>query len=321
VDVLADMIRCSSFREDDVAREKQVIEEEIGMYEDTPDELVHDLFAQTIWQGHPLGRPVLGTRETVNALSRQDILAHFAATCTPLDSVLAVAGSFDQQQVLALLEEGFGGWASAGARAANPPPRPEVATALRPKDTELVHVCLGGPGLPLEHAGIYPLNLMSNILGGGPSSRLFQEIREERGLAYSVFSYTSAFRDSGIFAIYCGAGKERIQTAMRVLGDELRRIGREGVGDVELSRAKEQLKSNLTMALESTAARMNRIGRSELLLQRVVPIDEVLDRIGRVTVDEIRRVADEFCDPERLSLAAIGPDLERLELRPALLGA
>ncbi|MDP2871859.1 MAG: pitrilysin family protein [Bacillota bacterium] len=318
VDVLSDMIRGSLHREEDIEREKGVIDEEIGMYEDTPDELVHDLFAQAIWRGHPLGRPVLGTRETVCGLTRAGIIGHFEARYVPDNAVLAVAGSFDPPRLFELLEQHLGGWSATGVMPDGTAPRPGVATELVNKDTELVHLCLGGPGLPLEDPGSYGLSIMSNILGGGPSSRLFQEVREERGLAYSVFSYTAAFRDTGLFVIYCGAGPERIRPAVQVIGEQLRLMATEGVSEVELDRAKAQLKSSLTMALESTSARMNRIGRSELLLGRIISIDEVLERVGAVTVADIKRLAAMFCDPGRLTLAAIGPGLEKLDLRGAV---
>jgi predicted Zn-dependent peptidase len=320
LDVLGDMIRNPMCREEDIEREKGVILEEIGMYEDAPDELVHDLFVQAVWKNHPLGRSVLGTEETVSALSHRDILRHMAARYAPDNSVMAVAGSFDPAQLTDLLAGAFGSWSARAARGPEGAPVADVATDLRSKDTELVHLCLGGVGLPLEAPGSYALNLLANVLGGGPSSRLFQEVREERGLAYSVFSYASAFRDSGLFVLYCGAGRERIGTAAGVIGAELRRIGREGVSQAELGRAKEQMKSNLTMALESTGARMNRLGRSQLLLGRVVPIDELLHRIQAVTVEEVLGLAARFSDPDKLSLVAIGPQLDELDLRSTFHG-
>jgi len=319
IDVLGDMIRNPTCRAGDIEREKSVILEEIGMYEDAPDELVHDLFAQSIWREHPLGRSVLGTGETIARLQREDILRHMAARYTPDNSVMAVAGSFNPPRLRELLSDAFCSWGATSTRPPETPPVAEVATTMRSKDTELVHMCLGGVGLALEAPGSYSLNLLANILGGGPSSRLFQEVREERGLAYSVFSYASAFRDSGLFVLYCGAGKERIRTAAGVIGAELRRVGREGVSHAELARAKEQMKSNLTMALESTGARMNRLGRSQLLLRRVISLDEMLNRIQAVTVDDVRELAAGFSDLRNLSLVAIGPDLQNLDLRSSLL--
>jgi predicted Zn-dependent peptidase len=318
IDVLADMLRSSLLREDDIEREKGVILEEIGMYQDAPDELVHDLFAQALWGEHPLGRSVLGTPATVQSLDRDRVRAYLSSAYTPEGSVVAVAGSFDPERLVGLLEEAFGTWGGDRARYEGPRPVTRVTTMTKAKETELVHVCMGGEGLPLADDGIYSLNIMSNILGGGPSSRLFQEVREQRGLAYSVFSYTSAFRDGGVFAVYCGSGQERIGQAVEVIGDQLRRLASEGVDDVELYRAKEQLKSNITMALESTGARMNRIGRSQLLLNKISPIDEVLTRIQGVTVESIRGLASRFCDPDRLAVVAIGPAPDRLDLRSAL---
>jgi len=317
-DVLSDMLLNSLFRTEDIDREKGVVLEEIGMYEDAPDELVHDLFAQAIWSDHPLGRSVLGVPDTVMCFDRERIIDYLRSAYAPAHAVVAVAGNFDPQSLRGLLEDSFGRWD--GPMPARTPagPRTHLQTLVRSKETELVHVCLGGEALPLGHPDIYSLSIMSNILGGGPSSRLFQEVREERGLAYSVFSYTSAFRDGGVFAVYCGAGPERIGTAMGVVGNELRRLSGSGVTEVELYRAKEQLKSNITMALESTSARMNRIGRSLLLLDEVVDIDAVLQRIERVSLDDIQRVASRFCDPAMLSLAAIGPQLDRLDLRAAV---
>lgn len=318
IDVLSDMLRSSLLRPEDIEREKGVILEEIGMYQDTPDELVHDLFAQALWGEHPLGRSILGKPTTVQALDRDRVTSYLSTAYTPGGAVVAVAGSFDPDRLVDLLEQAFGSWGGEHTPYGAEPPGTHVATLTQAKETELVHVCMGGEGLPLVDDGIYALNIMSNILGGGPSSRLFQEVREERGLAYSVYSYTSAFRDGGVFAVYCGSGPERIGQAVEVIGDQLRRMASEGVGEMELYRAKEQLKSNITMALESTGARMNRIGRSQLLLSQVVPIDEVLLKIQNVSVDHIRKLASRFCDPDRLSVVAIGPAPDKLDLRAAL---
>ncbi len=262
IDVLSDMLRASLLREEDIEREKGVILEEIGMYQDTPDEMVHDLFAQALWGEHPLGRSILGTPATVGSLDREKVSSYLSSAYTSGGAVVAVAGSFSPSRLLDLLDKSFGMWGGDRLPQGGEPPGTRVATLTRAKETELVHVCMGGEGLPLADDGIYALNIMSNILGGGPSSRLFQEVREERGLAYSVYSYTSAFRDGGVFAVYCGSGPERIGQAVEVIGDELRRMAHDGVGDLELYRAKEQLKSNITMALESTGARMNRDRKS-----------------------------------------------------------
>jgi predicted Zn-dependent peptidase len=320
VDVLSDMLLGSLHRDEDVQREKGVILEEIGMYEDTPDELVHDMFAQALWGGHPLGRPVIGSPATVQAINQASLRQYLATAYSPVGAVLAVAGSFDPGQLIGELETAFGPWTGPRVLRCEPKPAPMLTTLSRTKDTELVHVCIGGEGLSLDHDGIYALSIMSNILGGGPSSRLFQAVREERGLAYSVFSYTSAFQDGGVFAIYCGAGPDRICAAVDVIGAELRRLAQDGVAELELYRAKEQLKSNMTMALESSGARMSRIGRSQLLLGRIQAVDEVLERIEGVSCAAISSLASRFCDPGGLTIAAIGPGAEQIDLRGALGG-
>jgi len=320
VDVIADMLLASLLRAEDIERERGVIQEEIGHYEDTPDELVHDLFAQAMWPNHPLGRSVLGTRASIAQLGREDILRYLRSAYAAANTVIAVAGNFNPGELRELLERQFGSWRGGGSSREDAVPQSGRSTALRSKDAELLHVCLGGEGLPVGHKDIYALSVLSNILGGGPSSRLFQEIREERGLAYSVFAYTASYRDSGAFVIYCGAGPERIQAALRVLGGELRKICRSGVDARELSRAKEQFKSNITMALESSGARMNRIGRAVLLSGKAISIDQVLERIDRIELADISRLASQFCDPERLTLAAIGPDPDRHDLRGAITG-
>ena len=320
VDVIADMLMTSLLRADDIERERGVIQEEIGHYEDTPDELVHDLFAQAMWPSHPLGRSVLGTRATVAQLGREEILSYLGSAYGPANTVIAVAGSFDPQELRELLERHFGSWRGGRGCQEDAVPQSCRSTALRSKDTELLHVCLGGEGLSVGHKDVYALSVLSNILGGGPSSRLFQEVREERGLAYSVFAYNTSFRDSGAFVVYCGAGPERIQAALRVLGGELRKICRSGVDSRELYRAKEQFKSNITMALESSGARMNRLGRAMLLSGKVISIDQVLERIDGIELADISRLAGQFCDPERLTLVAIGPDPDRHDLRGAITG-
>lgn len=309
IDVLADMIQHSRFDPGELEKEKGVIAEEIKMYEDVPDELVHDLFAAAAWPGHPLGRPVVGTAAAVTAAPRPAILDYVGSHYTPDNMVVAVAGNLDHQQVAAAVAAAFGqlaGRCTAPAPAALPP---QVAprALVRVKDTEQVHLVLGGGGLPVDHDDIWVLHVVNTILGAGPTSRLFQEIREERGLAYSVYSYTSAFNSGGLFGVYAGTSPATYPQVLDLISGELERVGREGLPPKEVETAKDQLKGQLMLGLESTAGRMTRLGRGELAFGRVLGPDEVLARIAAVTPERVADLcARLFLGTPRV-LAAVGP--------------
>ncbi|MGB9866902.1 MAG: M16 family metallopeptidase [Bacillota bacterium] len=307
-DVLADMLMEPTFKPEHIEMERGVILEEIAMYEDTPDEQVHDLLLEACWADHPLGRSVLGERDTITAIGRNQILDYYSATYAPDNAVLAVAGNTTHEQVIELVHRYFGDWKPTGRRPRTfDPPVTRLERKVKTKQTEQVHICLGAPGFPVEHPESYVLHVISSALGGGASSRLFQEIREEKGLAYSIYSYQASFSDAGLFGVYAGVSPKNAAYVVELVLKHLRTIASDGISWEELRHAKSQAKGSVVLALESTSSRMIRLGRSELALGRVVGIEEVIRRLESVTLEDVRRVAGMLFGNGRLALAAIGP--------------
>ena len=307
VEIVADMLLRSTFAPEHIERERQVIDEEIKSYEDSPDELVQDLFAQTVWNGHALGRPVIGTLATVNRLTREDLTAFVQRFYRPTNVVVSVAGDIEHEEVTAVLDRHLGGWNGAGVPVAIDPPRPEAGVATRMKETEQVHLCLGTQGLAQSDERRYTLSLLDHLLGGGMSSRLFQEIRERRGLVYTITSYASSYRDGGLFVVYAGMSPDAGPEVIRLTVEEIEKIRSEPVDTVELNRAKESLKGSLMLSLESTGSRMSILARSEIYHGRQITLDELIAKVDAVTAEDIQRMAAEVLEPRRLSMAAIGP--------------
>lgn len=307
VDIVADMLLRSTFAPEHIDRERQVIAEEIKSYEDSPDELVQDLFAQTVWNGHPLGRPVIGTLATVNRLTRDDLVGYVRRYYRPGNVVIAVAGDIEHAQVVDVLGRHLGSWDGAAAPAAGDPPRPRSEVATRLKETEQIHLCLGTQGLAQGDEARYTLSLLDHVLGGGMSSRLFQEIRERRGLVYTITSYASSYRDGGLVVIYAGMSPDAGPEVVRLTLDEVEKMTREPVDAAELVRAKESLKGSLMLSLESTGSRMSSLARSEIYYGRQITLDELIAKIDAVTAEEMQAMAVALFQPARLSMAAIGP--------------
>jgi len=311
IDILADVVWRPAFRPDDVEAERQVILEEIGMRDDTPDDLVHDLFTRAHFPEHPLGREVLGSPETIGAMPRDGIAAYHSAHYEPHNIVVAAAGNLEHERVIDLL-----GVRSPAATAARPPrprpaaPRPEPL-ALVHRPTEQAHLVLGMRSLPTLDPDRDALAVVNQALGGGMASRLFQEVREERGLAYSVYSYRAAFDDAGYLAVYAGTAPERVQETRAVIETELRRLVDDGLPDGELQAAKGHLVGSLAMSLETSASRMRRLGRSELVEGEIPTLDELIGRIDGVTADDTRRVIDRVFAAGERTLAVVGPHEER----------
>ncbi|MFZ5813768.1 MAG: M16 family metallopeptidase [Bacillota bacterium] len=310
LDLLADMLLHSRFDATDLEREKGVILEEIKMYEDVPDDLVHDLFATAMWREHALGRPIVGTAETVQSLSREAILAFMHRHYVPGNMVVAVAGHVEHEAVVAMVDRAFGQMAGRPEGMVWPavPGRVERPVALvRPKEIEQTHLVLGTRALPQEDDRIYALHLLNTVLGGGASSRLFQEIREQRGLAYSVYSYHSSFRTTGNFAVYAGVSPKMVGPVLDLVTGLLEQAGREGISTEELAEAKEQLKGQIMLGLEATSSRMTRLGRGELSQGRVLHPDEIIQRIDAVTGEEVAALASQLFLEELRVLSAVGP--------------
>ncbi|HEY8450414.1 MAG TPA: pitrilysin family protein [Bacillota bacterium] len=308
LDLLADMLLRPRFDPDEIEREKGVILEEFKMYEDAPDELVHDLFARCLWREHPLGRPVLGSPERLQALGREQVCRFHRTYYVPENAVLVGVGNITHEEFVDEARRFLGAWPAAQ----RPPliaqaPKVMPQRCVRVKDVEQVHLCLGTEGCRFGAADVYVLLVLSTVLGGGSSSRLFQRVREEHGLAYSIYSFQTSFRDTGLFGVYAGTSPETAGRVLDLTLAELERLRREPVDAEELGRAKTQLKTNLVLSLESSYARMTRIGRSELLLGRPIDPDEAIRRLDEVSAEDVLRLAQTQLDPERMALAAVAP--------------
>ncbi len=322
-DVMADMVFRPALR--DIESERAVILEEIAMYEDDPQEKVFDLFGEAVFGEHPLGRAIIGRAEVI-AQTPADEIGHFhAARYRPENIVIAAAGAIEHDAFVELAARAVAAAAGDGA-APSAPPAPAIGAPRRRferKDTEQYHVCLGGPGLPRYDERRFALRVLDNVFGGTSSSRLFQEVRERRGLAYAVYSFTSAYQDTGQVGLYLGTRPDNVREGLSVIASELARMREEPATPEELERAKENLKGRVVLALESTGARMNRLGSEILAEMPLLSLDETVERIDAVTLDDLAGLVDELWAPERLSAAGIGPDETRFEealgsLAPAL---
>ncbi|MCL6553372.1 MAG: insulinase family protein [Firmicutes bacterium] len=306
VELMADMLLNSALAPDAIERERQVIIEEIKTYEDSPDDLVQDLIVQTIWNGHPLGRPVIGTRHTVQRLGRADFLRYMEERYRPDNTVISVAGDVGHDEVVALLERFLGGWDGRTAPQPTWIPTLEPTISLRAKDVEQVHLCLATRGRAQADDELYALEVLDNVLGSGMSSRLFYEIREKRGLVYTIASYAPAYREGGLFVVYAAMSPEAGPEVVQLTLEEIARLA-DTLRDDEVARAKESLKGNVLLNLESTGSRMSKLARSELYHGRQFTMDELIQKIDAVTPEAIRRLARDIFTADQMAMAAIGP--------------
>ncbi len=307
VDVLSDMFLSSRFEPPELAKEQKVVLEEIKMYDDSPDELIHDLFIQTMWRDSNLGSPTIGFADTVTKLTQNDLRAHMARHYAPNSVVVAAAGNVDHDALVEMLEQALAPFTGTCVLPVpeNPPSTP--ASLFRQKDSEQAYVVLGTAGLSVRDERRYVLSVLDTILGGGMSSRLFQEIREKRGLVYTVYSFQAAYRGAGLFAVYAGTSPQTVGECVGLIGDQFVQMRRQLVGDAELRLAKEHIKGSLSLSLESTSGRMIRLGRSEFSLGRDLPIEEIEAKVEAVTAQEIQELAQELLREENLGLCVLGP--------------
>ena len=321
-DVLSDLVLRPRFDDADIAKEKQVVLEEIKMDEDNPEYLIHELFTQNFWRGHPLGRPILGTPETVPQFSRDALLDCFHSWYAPNNIVITAAGNLEHARLVDLVAREFGGVARGGRiGGCEPAPRTNACVEQRHKrELEQVHIVLGVPSYPLAHERRYAASLLNIILGGGMSSRLFQNIRERQGLAYAIGSDLSPYTDSGVLSVYAGTSRESAAQLIRSVVEEFRRIRQEPVSAEELRRAKDHLKGSMMLSLESTSARMSNLARQAMYFNRFLSLDEMLASIEIVTREEVLAIAQDFFAPGQLALTVLG-NLTGFEASPELLSA
>jgi predicted Zn-dependent peptidase len=303
---LSDMFFDSAFDEEEMGKEKNVVYEEIKMYEDTPDDIVHDLLSKAVYEEHSLGYPILGTEETLSTFNKNKLKQYMHDMYTPDQVVVSIAGNVEESFIKEV-EKLFGSYEGGKGPGEKSQPSFHFNKLARKKDTEQAHLCLGFDGFQIGHSDIYNLIVLNNIVGGSMSSRLFQEVREQRGLAYSVFSYHSAYQDSGMVTIYGGTGANQLDQLFDTINQTLQELKAEGITSKELTNSKEQLKGNLMLSLESTNSRMSRNGKNELLLKRHRTLDEIVDEIDGVTMEKVNQIANDiFTDDYAASL--ISPD-------------
>lgn len=306
-DLLTDIFLFPSYPAPELERERQVILQEISSVEDAPDELVHVLFGRDYWPESPMGRPVLGDAESVGAVSRQDLVDYLAGSYVPAKLVVAAVGDLEHERLVELMAPALSGLPVSTGRNHRQPPSPQPGLRVHRRDSEQVHVAMGAPGPSAKDPDRFAGALLNVILGGNMSSRLFQEVREKRGLAYAVFSYLSSYSDAGLFGVYLGVAPGRSPEALKVVKDELARLAVEPVSHEELVHAKEHTKGSILLAAENSDSRMSRLARNEFNFGRDVPLEEVVANIEAVQVEDLTRVAARCLDPKVLGITVLGP--------------
>jgi predicted Zn-dependent peptidase len=306
-DVLADLVLNPLFREDDIEKEKGVILEELKMEVDNPEYLIHEIFSSAFWKGHPLGKPILGTKDTVRAFHREMLQDYYRRIYAPSNILITAAGNLKHEEMVKLAADRFSGLSANGGVGADHAPVPHAPLQFRNKNSlEQVHVYMGVPAYPLPHEARFVCYVLNTVLGGGMSSRLFQNIREKQGLAYSVYSELSMYRDAGCLAICAGTSRESAQKVVHSVMRELREMTDQPVSDEELRRAKDHLKGSFMLGLESTSSRMGNLARQELYFGRFFTLDEMIESIEAVTAEQVQSIAQEFFDPKNIALAMLG---------------
>ncbi|HEV2092736.1 MAG TPA: pitrilysin family protein [Rubrobacter sp.] len=306
LDVMGDMVLRPTFA--DLEREREVIVEEIKMYEDRPDQMADEYLSGLIFHGDPLGRPIIGSAETVRGVDHETLKGFHRDTYTAANVFVVGAGKLDPDELEAMVEAKLGGLPSGEPFARNAlPGTPQSRVHYKFKETEQYHVSVGSLGIPASSEDRFAMAALNNVFGGGMSSRLFQEVREKRGLAYAVYSYHQAYSDAGAIKTYVGSTTGNVEEAVDVITREMGKMRSERVEPEELERTKQQLKSSTLLALESTAARMNRVGRSVILGTELLSTDEIAERIEAVTADDVMRLANDNLDTEKMYLSAVGP--------------
>ena len=320
LDVLSDIVLNPAFNPEDIEREKKVVVEEIKMVEDTPDDLVHELFTEHFWQNHPLGRPILGTKDTVESLSVDLLRRYFGTAYSSPNLIVAAVGNIEHARVRDMILRTFEGLPATSEAIVVGAPSFVPQVTIRNKDLEQSHICLGTDGYQQDHSDRYATYILNTILGGSMSSRLFQNVREKRGLAYSVFSGMSAYRDAGQMTVYAGCANDAVSELIDVVIVEMRRMKDELLPPEELQRAKDHLKGSLMLNLESTSSRMSHLARQEIYFDRHFGLDETLEGVEKVTIDDVQRVALDLFAGKTLAATVVGAvnDLEIPRERLAL---
>jgi predicted Zn-dependent peptidase len=311
LDLLFDLFLHSLFSPEELERERQVIIQEISMVQDTPDEYIHDLFTQAFWPRHSLGFPILGRMETISRMNRTKLLAFFHQNYLGIQPVFVAAGNLKHENLLRPVQETLGRAKLREKKRQSSPPRPHPHLLVKQKKLEQVHLVLGTQGISATHPGRYAFSILNTILGGGMSSRLFQEIREKRGLAYSVYSFLSSFMDSGVLGVYVGTGENTLTRVLQLILREMKKLAEDSLKPKDLRSAKEQLRGNLLLSLESMDSRMGRLAKNELYFNRFISTEEIIEGIEKVKAEEVSALAHQTFKPNALSLTVLGPVTEK----------
>ncbi len=307
IDILADILLGSKFDPREMDKERKVILEEIKSVEDTPDDYIHEFLTNTVWPDNSLGRPILGTKETIKALTHKDIIAYIENYYTPKEIVISVAGNFDHDPMVDMLNTSFGKLARTGIPKQEVTPGFTRAVAVKKKQLEQVQICLGCKGIQFTHEDRFVMAALNSVLGNSMSSRLFQEVREQNALAYSIYSYVTSYRDTGLFTVYAGADPSNALEVVRLVVKEFKKIKDEGITPAEDSRVKNQIKGNLVLSLESSNSHMSRIARQEIYYGKYFSMDDIIKGVEKVTRDQVQRLARQLFTSENMSLTILGP--------------
>ncbi len=307
LDVLADLVLNPLFRESDIEKEKGVILEEIKMEADQPEFVLHETFISNFWKGHGLGKPILGTKETVKKFGQEMLFDYYTRVYSPQNILITAAGNLEHDHMVDLIRDQFACLGERGSVPQDSVPKTHAPIVKKKKESlEQVHIALGVPAYRLAHELRFPLYVLNTVLGGGMSSRLFQNIREKQGLAYAVYSELNLFSDTGCFTVYAGTAEETAKQVVSSVIQEFRQLKDELIGEDELRRAKDHLKGSLMLSLESTSSRMSNLARQELYFDRFMSMDEMLESIEAVTRDEVQMIAHQFFRTENIALAMLG---------------
>ena len=313
-DVLSDLVLRPLFAKEDVSKEKQVVLEEIKMEEDNPESLAHEVLTQDFWRGHPLGSPILGTSTTVRHFTREAVVDCFREWYAPGNTIVTAAGHIEMSRLVDLVQGAFGALKTRRKKSRQPSPQaaqvplPHARLVTRDKPAlEQAHITMAVPSYPLADPRRYATSILNNILGGGMSSRLFQNIRERQGLAYAVLSELNPYSDAGMLSVYAGTGRNTIERVLRSVAEEFRRMKQEPVAEDELRRAKDHLKGSLLLSLESSGARMSNLARQEMYFKRFFTVKELQTSVEAVTREDVQQIAREFFQPEKIAVTVLGP--------------
>ncbi len=306
VDILSDMFFNSLFQQEEIDKEISVVIEEIKMYEDSPEDVVHDKLTELIFKNSPMAYNILGTEENLKTFTTKKVVEYMKKNYTPYNTVIAVAGSFDEQEFVNMINEKFKDWHNDNIKHVDPEAEYKRSVVGVNKDLEQLHMCIGNKTIGRHHKNYYPLLVLNNLFGGTMSSRIFQEVREKKGLVYSIYSFVSNYSNTGIFSIYAGMSYNQAEDALRTILKEMISIKNGNISDEEFNRAKQQIKGNYILGLESTSSRMSSIGRRELLYNEIQYPEEVIESINNVKKEDVLNVAAELFDIDSLSITFTG---------------